>query len=170
MVSAFAFKATETRILQTNHLQPFGDIGKNNFWSSVVDLRCLWVRWQGKIRPPSQHIYTAHVTHLPWIHMSCMQLHNSSFSWSRLVFMSTVLPGYIFIPFAVSRYKLHIWKFGPIHCNSPIRISSLVRICSVIGIASIKKRVLPHFHNWAKRIPTTGKSPNTTRTSNKQNN
>lgn len=145
-VARSLIRAMETRFLQTSRLQPSGVMDKNNFWSSVADLRRLGGRGQVKISAPSRHISTSIS---PW--GACSFTAECLFGLRLSVFMSTLLPGYFYHICASS-----MLKFGPSRCTSPARSSSLVRICSVIGIASIEKTVLPHFLNRAERIPTSG--------------
>lgn len=145
-VARSLIKAMETRFLHTRRLQPSGVIDKNNFWSSVADLRRLGGRVQVKIRAPWRHISTSIS---PW--GACSLIAECLCSLGLSVFMGTLLPGYFYHICASL-----MLKFGPSCCTSPAWSSSLGRICWVIGIASIEKTVLPHFLNRAERIPTSG--------------
>lgn len=163
-VARSLIKAMETRFLQTSRLQPSGLIDKNNFWSPVADLRRLGGRGQVKIRAPSRHISTAHVTHLPWIHLgvhaasqqSACLVRDYQYLWARC-FLD------IFITFVFHR----CWNLAaPVLPEVPHWLESARWLASLLS----KRQSSPIFSTERSEYPLLGKSPNTTRASNKQNN
>lgn len=160
-VARSLIRAMETRFLQTSRLQPSGVIDKNNFWSSVADLRRLGGAGDRSKSGPLHGTFTLpfHLgVHAAWRQSACL-VWDYQYLWARC-FLD------IFITFALHQCWNLAQAAVPVLPEVPHWLESARWLASLLS----KRQSSPIFSTERSEYPLLGKSPNTTRASNKQNN